>query len=180
MSEQNLLFTPMEINGMQLKNRMVRSATYERMATEDGKVTDQLINFYSKLAKGGVSLIMLGYAYVQENGHCAPSQIGIYSDDHIPGLKKLVDEIHNQEAKVGLQIVHAGRQTTPAAIGGQTPFAPSAIVILPELEPLFVLNVKSLVPEVVIVAFVFALPVRTVLQFNSIVPAEDKLILPIP
>ena len=133
MSEQNLLFTPMEINGMQLKNRMVRSATYEHMATEDGKVTDQLINFYSKLAKGGVGLIMLGYAYVQENGHCAPSQIGIYSDDHIPGLKNLVDEIHNQEAKVGLQIVHAGRQTTPAAIGGQTPFAPSAI----EPDPLY-------------------------------------------
>src|SRR5210317_2225859 len=107
MSEQNLLFTPMEINGMQLKNRLVRSATYEHMAAEDGKATDQLINFYSKLAKGGVGLIMLGYAYVQENGHCSQSQIGIYSDDHIPGLKKLVDEIHNQDARVGLQIVHA-------------------------------------------------------------------------
>jgi len=46
MSKQDLLFTPMEINGMQLKNRLVRSATYEHMATEDGKVTDQLIKFY--------------------------------------------------------------------------------------------------------------------------------------
>ncbi|MDB4304106.1 NADH:flavin oxidoreductase, partial [Desulfosarcina sp.] len=47
----------MEINGMQLKNRLVRSATYENMAAEDGKVTDKLIKFYSKLAKGGVGLI---------------------------------------------------------------------------------------------------------------------------
>lgn len=133
MSEKNILFTPMKINGMQLKNRLVRSATYEHMATEDGKVTDQMINFYSKLAKGGVGLIMLGYTYIQENGHCAPGQIGIYSDDHIPGLRKLVDEIHNHDAKVGLQIAHAGRQTTPAAIGGQIPLAPSAI----EPDPLF-------------------------------------------
>jgi 2,4-dienoyl-CoA reductase-like NADH-dependent reductase (Old Yellow Enzyme family) len=52
MSEQNLLFTPMEINGMQLKNRFVRSATYEHMAAEDGKATDQLINFYSTKIMG--------------------------------------------------------------------------------------------------------------------------------
>src|SRR5210317_711858 len=72
MSEQNLLFTPMEINGMQLKNRLVRSATYEHMAAEDGKATDQLINFYSKLAKGGVGLIILGATYVPQNGHGLP------------------------------------------------------------------------------------------------------------
>lgn len=133
MGEQSLLFTPMEMNGMQLKNRLVRSATYEHMATEDGKVTDQLIDFYSKLAKGGVGLIVSGATYVKENGHGLPGQIGISSDDHIPGLKDLVDEIHDHDAKVALQIYHAGRQTTPAAIGGETPMAPSAI----EPDPLF-------------------------------------------
>jgi 2,4-dienoyl-CoA reductase-like NADH-dependent reductase (Old Yellow Enzyme family) len=143
MSEQNLLFTPMEINGMQLKNRLVRSATYEHMATEDGKVTDQLINFYSKLAKGGVGLIVLGLANVQENGQGFPSQISIYSDDHIAGLKKLVDEIHNQGARVSLQIAHAGRQTIPAAIGGQTPVAPSAI----EPDPLFNTSPREMTEE---------------------------------
>jgi 2,4-dienoyl-CoA reductase-like NADH-dependent reductase (Old Yellow Enzyme family) len=143
MSEQNLLFTPMEINGMQLKNRLVRSATYEHMATEDGKVTDQLINYYSKLAKGGVGLIVLGLANVQENGQGFPSQISIYSDDHIAGLKNLVDEIHNQGARVSLQIAHAGRQTIPAAIGGQTPVAPSAI----EPDPLFNTSPREMTEE---------------------------------
>jgi 2,4-dienoyl-CoA reductase-like NADH-dependent reductase (Old Yellow Enzyme family) len=133
MSENNLLFTPTEINGMQLKNRLVRSATYEHMATEDGKVTDQLIRFYSRLAKGGVGLIILGAAYVQESGHGLPCQIGISNDDHILGLKKLVDEIHDHDARVALQIYHAGRQTTSAEIGGQTPIAPSAI----EPDPLY-------------------------------------------
>ena len=58
------------------------------------------------------------------------------------------------------------------------PLAPSAIVILPEFVLLFVCNVKSLVPEVVIAAFVFDLPTRTVLEFNKIpgiaVLAEDN------
>jgi len=62
----------MASNGMPLKNRLVRSATYEHMAAEDGKATDQLINFYSKLAKGGVGLIILGATYVPQNGHGLP------------------------------------------------------------------------------------------------------------
>lgn len=143
MSEQKMLFTPMAINGMELKNRLVRSATYEHMATEDGKVTDQLIKFYSKLAKGGVGLIVLGHAYVQENGRALPYQIGIYSDDHIAGLRDLVDEIHNQGARVALQIAHAGRQTMPDAIGGQTPVAPSAI----EPDPLFNTSPREMTEE---------------------------------
>ena len=143
MNGQNLLFTPMEINGMQLKNRLVRSATYEHMATEDGKATDQLINFYSKLAKGGVGLIILGATYVQDNGHGLPCQIGISNDDHIPGLKKLVDEIHDQDAKVALQLYHAGRQTTSTVIGGQTPIAPSAI----EPDPLYNTSPREMTEE---------------------------------
>jgi 2,4-dienoyl-CoA reductase-like NADH-dependent reductase (Old Yellow Enzyme family) len=127
MSEQKLLFTPMEINGMAVKNRLVRSATFEHMATEDGKVTDQLIKFYSRLANGGVGLIVLGHAFVQENGRALPGQMGVYSDAHIAGLKDLVDEIHHQGARVALQLAHAGRQTMADAIGGQTPIAPSAI-----------------------------------------------------
>lgn len=127
MEEQNLLFTPIEISGMLLNNRLVRSATYEAMADEVGKVTNRLINFYNRLAKGGVGLIILGYGYVQENGRAMPFQIGISRDEHIPGLKKLVDEIHNYDTKVALQIMHAGRQTTPERLGGKTPIAPSAI-----------------------------------------------------
>jgi 2,4-dienoyl-CoA reductase-like NADH-dependent reductase (Old Yellow Enzyme family) len=132
MSAQNLLFTPMEINGMQVKNRLVRSATYEAMAAEDGSVTDRLIGLYTTLAKGGVGLIITGYAYIQENGRCMQFQTGVSSNDNIPGLKKLVDAVHEQGGKIALEIFHSGRQTTPALIGGQTPMAPSAM----EADPL--------------------------------------------
>jgi 2,4-dienoyl-CoA reductase-like NADH-dependent reductase (Old Yellow Enzyme family) len=130
---ERLLYEPTTINNMSLKNRMVKSATYESMASEDGSVTDQLIDMYTSLAKGGVGLIITGYAYIQENGHCMPLQTGVFSDDNIPGLRKLADAVHAEGGKIALQIAHAGRQTTPTLIGGQTPIAPSAI----EADPLF-------------------------------------------
>ena len=143
MAEHNLLFTPITINGMLLENRLVRSATYENMAAQDGKVTDKLIKFYSQLAKGGVGLIVLGHAGVQDNGRASLTQIGIYSDDHIKGLKQLVNEIHNHGAKVALQIAHAGRQTIPEKIGGQAPVAPSAI----EPDPLYKTSPREMTEE---------------------------------
>ena len=143
MNEQSLLFTPTEINGMQLKNRLVKSATYEAMAAEDGSVTDQLIDMYTSLAKGGVGLIITGYAYVQENGHCMPLQTGVFSDDNIPGLQKLADAVHEEGGTIALQIAHSGRQTFPALIGGQTPMAPSAI----EEDPFFHIKPRAMTTE---------------------------------
>jgi 2,4-dienoyl-CoA reductase-like NADH-dependent reductase (Old Yellow Enzyme family) len=121
------------INNMSLNNRLVRSATYESMAAEDGTVTDQLIELHTTLAKGGVGLIITGYAYVQENGHCTPFQTGVFSDDNLPGLRKLADAVHAEGGKIALEIVHSGRQTTPALLGGQTPMAPSDM----EADPFF-------------------------------------------
>ena len=143
MNEQSLLFTPKEINGMQLKNRLVKSATYEAMAAEDGSVTDQLIDMYTSLAKGGVGLIITGYAYIQENGHCMPLQTGVFSDDNIPGLQKLADAVHEEGGTIALQIAHSGRQTFPALIGGQTPMAPSAI----EEDPFFHIEPRAMTTE---------------------------------
>jgi 2,4-dienoyl-CoA reductase-like NADH-dependent reductase (Old Yellow Enzyme family) len=57
---KGLLYEPTTINNMSLKNRLVKSATYEAMATEDGSVTDQLIAMYTSLAKGVVELIITG------------------------------------------------------------------------------------------------------------------------
>jgi len=127
MGAQNLLGQPFIINKLQLKNRIVRSGTYEAMATDDGKVTEKLQKLYRSLAQGGAGLIIPGYAFVEKSGQCATRQIGIFSDDHISGLKKLVQTMREHGAKTVLQLAHAGRQTVPARIGGKTPMAPSSI-----------------------------------------------------
>lgn len=139
-----MLFEPREINGMDLKNRIVRSATYENMATEDGKITDKAEKYYAQLAKGGTGLIIPGHAFVHKSGQAGPNQIGVYNDDCIPGLKRLADEVHKHGAKVALQLAHAGRQTAPELIG-ETTIAPSAIEMNPKPREMNVDDISTII-----------------------------------
>ena len=109
---------------MEIQNRFVHSATYECMADINGEVTDKLIKRYRQIVKGGVGLIIPGYLFIMPNGRAVHYQTGIYNDDMIEGLKKLVDAVHNEGGKIAFQLAHSGRQTTKDAIG-QTPLAPS-------------------------------------------------------
>jgi 2,4-dienoyl-CoA reductase-like NADH-dependent reductase (Old Yellow Enzyme family) len=115
----------MKIRDMEVKNRFVRSATYESMAKETGEVTDELVNLYRHLAAGEVGLIITGYTFIHRLGRAFQYQAGIHSDEMIPGLKRMVDAVHREEGKILFQISHAGRQTTKAKIG-QTPIGPSS------------------------------------------------------
>ena len=115
---------------MEVNNRFVRSATIENLAKEDGEVTEKLIKLYSTLAKGEIGLIIPGYMYVHPLGQAYKYQTGIYKDDLIPGLKKIVDAIHEEDGKVVFQIVHAGLQTFSRLIG-TTPVGPSGDIINP-------------------------------------------------
>jgi len=120
----SVLFTPKAIGETEIKNRFVHSATYECMADYKGEVTDKLVNRYSRLAKGGVGLVIPGYCFVSQNGRAMNFQTGIHNDDMIAGLKKLVDAVHTDGSKIAFQLVHSGRQTAKDTIG-QTQIAPS-------------------------------------------------------
>jgi 2,4-dienoyl-CoA reductase-like NADH-dependent reductase (Old Yellow Enzyme family) len=121
----SILFTPMNIGDVQIKNRFIHSATYEVMSLETGEVSDKLIKRYQNLAKGEVGLIIPGYMYVHPLGRSYRYQTGIHNDDMIPGLTKLVESVHQEGGKIVFQLAHAGRQTTKALIG-QTPIGPSS------------------------------------------------------
>jgi 2,4-dienoyl-CoA reductase-like NADH-dependent reductase (Old Yellow Enzyme family) len=120
----SVLFHPKAIGESEIKNRFVHSATFECMADDSGAVTDKLIKRYSRLAKGGVGLIIPGYCFIMSNGRAMNYQIGIHNDSMIDGLKMLVDAVHNEGGKIALQLVHSGRQTAKDTIG-QTQIAPS-------------------------------------------------------
>ena len=119
------LFTPIDLGNVQVKNRFIHSATYEVMALETGEVTDKLIKRYQNLAKGEVGLIIPGYMYVHPLGRSYKHQTGIHNDHMIPGLRKLVEAVHQEGGKIAFQLAHAGRQTTKSMIG-QTPLGPSS------------------------------------------------------
>jgi 2,4-dienoyl-CoA reductase-like NADH-dependent reductase (Old Yellow Enzyme family) len=109
---------------MQIENRFVHSATCESMATESGEATDDMVKRYCNLAKGDVGLIISGFLYVHPLGRAFRYQAGIYNDDLIPGLKRVVEAVHQEGGKIAFQLAHAGRQTKKELID-QTPIGPS-------------------------------------------------------
>lgn len=104
------VFEPIKINNLELKNRVMRSATWDGSADEDGGVTDDSFKRYQELGRGDIGLIVTGYAFVSHPlGQANPGQYGIYSDSLIPGWKRLVKAVHQAgKSKIAMQIVHAG------------------------------------------------------------------------
>lgn len=119
------LFDTTTINGMTLANRFVRSATYEGMANADLTVSQRLIDLMVALAKGGIGLIITGLAPVTKDGQNMPWQIGIHSDDFIPGLTQMTGAVHDVGGKIVIQIAHGGAQGNPELTGEL--LGPSAI-----------------------------------------------------
>ena len=113
---------PGRIGTLEIRNRLVRAATSETMATDRGEVTDQLIGLYAKLADGGAGLLMTGHIYVEPRGQCSPRQIGIYSDDLVPGLERLTTAVHSCGGLIFAELSHAGSQSIMPDIA---PVAPS-------------------------------------------------------
>ena len=105
------LFESIEIKGLRLKNRSVRSATWTGMAEPDGRYSNKLIKLTTGLAKGEVGLIITGFAYVLPNGKALAGQAGIHNDAMIPRLKEATKKVHKAGGKICMQIVHAGAQT---------------------------------------------------------------------
>ncbi|MCL0046870.1 NADH:flavin oxidoreductase [Thermodesulfovibrionales bacterium] len=122
-----MLFEPISIAGIDLKNRIVRSATFEKRADDDGFVTESLIDLYVELSKGGAGLIITGNALVHVTGRSAPQMLCIHNDFYTAKLKRLAEAVHKNGGKVMIQLVHGGRQCFPAHIGMERPIAPSEV-----------------------------------------------------
>jgi len=121
-----LLVTPKSIGNVRIKNRFVRAATYEGLADESGRVTDDLVSVYTRLAQGDIGLILSSFMYVHPLGQALKNQIGIHSDEAIPGLSRLADAVHGSGGRIAFEITHSGRQAKAELIG-QRPYGPSAI-----------------------------------------------------
>jgi len=130
-----ILFKPIKIDGMVLKNRFVRTATAERMASQDGGFTQEMVNLYKRLARGGVGLIITGHSYIHPLGKADRRMTGIHKDGLIPALKKLVKEVHKFKTKIVMQINHCGGMRDKD-VGDETPIGPSKI----EYEPLKIIS----------------------------------------
>ncbi|MFH1295885.1 MAG: NAD(P)/FAD-dependent oxidoreductase [Bacteroidota bacterium] len=105
------LSQPGLIGTLKLKNRIVKAPQHTGLSNPDGSVTDRMLRYYSDVAKGGVGMIVVEYAWIDNDAsRASPCQLGIASMDHIPGLSLLAQTIQANGAKAAIQISHAGRQ----------------------------------------------------------------------
>jgi 2,4-dienoyl-CoA reductase-like NADH-dependent reductase (Old Yellow Enzyme family) len=123
------LFDAIEIAGVHLFNRLMRSATWEGMCGEDGSPPPRLADLYRQLVAGGVGLIISGYATVRADGGQLSGQMGIHDDLLLPALQGLTRAVHEENGRIFCQLVHAGglSATNPLApSGGPSPFFKNA------------------------------------------------------
>ncbi len=123
-TQRPLYLTPGQLGTLSIRNRLIRAATSDSMANDDGGVSDDLLTFYKTLAQGGAGLLITGHMYVEPSGQYTPKQVGIHDDRHISGLRRLTDIVHDNNGKIFAEISHAGSQSTIATL---TPIAPSVI-----------------------------------------------------
>ena len=120
------LFTQGTIGSMIIKNRLVMPPMVRNYADTKGLVTQRYIDHIASIAKGGVGMLILEASYVSQEGQGFINELSISSDAVIPGLQKLAAVAHAQQAKIGIQIFHGGRQAS-SKISGLQSVAPSPI-----------------------------------------------------
>ena len=120
-----LLFSPIRINSLLLKNRIVMTAMHLGY-TPEGKVTDRLVEFYALRARGGAGLIIVGGCTIDPWAGMA-DMISIMDDTFVPGLQRLTSAVTSGGAKIAAQLYQAGRYAHSSMIGGRKPFSASAV-----------------------------------------------------
>jgi 2,4-dienoyl-CoA reductase-like NADH-dependent reductase (Old Yellow Enzyme family) len=107
----SILFDSVNIGNMTIRNRFVRSATYDGCAEKNGHVSQKQNKLFEELARGGVGLIIIGITYVHSSGQISPFQNSLSSDDCVPGFRRLSEIVHREGARIAVQLFHAGRET---------------------------------------------------------------------
>lgn len=107
-----------------MKNRIVMAPMCQYSVTaKDGVPNEWHYVHYTSRAIGGVGLIIMEMTDVEPDGRITDYDLGLWSDDHIPAFQRIIDSVHQYDAKIGIQIAHAGRKAEDAP----EPVAPSAI-----------------------------------------------------
>ena len=117
MTKFRKLLTPIKLKNLELKNRVVMPPMCQYSAV-DGVPNDWHLVHYTSRAVGGVGLIIVEMTNVAPNGRISPHCLGLWNDAQQQAFKKIVDSVHAQGAKIGVQIAHAGRkaQDEPNAV----------------------------------------------------------------
>jgi 2,4-dienoyl-CoA reductase-like NADH-dependent reductase (Old Yellow Enzyme family) len=126
---ESIVFSPGRIGTLEIKNRLIRSATFENAATSQGGVSDSLVDLYRSLAKGGVGLIITGVIGVYPKALAPHGLMRVDDDSCIASLARIPQVVHevDPDCRVMLQLHHPGRQIVHQQDGPKlVSFAPRA------------------------------------------------------
>jgi 2,4-dienoyl-CoA reductase-like NADH-dependent reductase (Old Yellow Enzyme family) len=136
---QSRLFTPLQLAGVTFSNRIFVSPMCQ-YSSEDGFSNDWHLVHLGSRAVGGAALVLTEASAVLAEGRISPQDLGLWKDDHIAGLRRIVEFLHGQGARAGIQLAHAGRKASmtrpwagverylpPSEGGWRDVMAPSAV-----------------------------------------------------
>jgi 2,4-dienoyl-CoA reductase-like NADH-dependent reductase (Old Yellow Enzyme family) len=139
LSHRSKLFSPIQLSGLTIPNRVFVSPMCQ-YSSEDGFSNDWHLVHLGSRAVGGAGLVFTEAAAVLPEGRITPQDLGFWKDEHIPGLKRIVDFLHGQGVRAAIQLAHAGRKAsmarpwapdqrylTPSEGGWQNVMAPSPV-----------------------------------------------------
>ena len=135
------LFDPLQLRDLSLSNRIVVSPMCQ-YSSVDGFASDWHLVHLGSRAVGGAALVLTEATAVTASGRISPSDLGIYRDEHIEMLGRIVKFIHQQGSAAGIQLAHAGRKASTAppwnggakvevADGGWEPVGPTSAPFAP-------------------------------------------------
>ena len=115
------LFSPVTLGAVTLRNRIAMAPLTRQMADADGTPTDEMAAYYARRARGGLGLIVTEGTYEQDafQSRAYLSQPGIANAAHVAGWKKVCDAVHDNGAKIVIQLMHGGRVCDPRTLGGK-------------------------------------------------------------
>jgi 2,4-dienoyl-CoA reductase-like NADH-dependent reductase (Old Yellow Enzyme family) len=112
------LFEHTVIGGVKVKNQLVRSATLENSADEDGRYNRRMTTLYGELAEGGSGTIISGMVGVDENSRISPCMVKAYDDTFSERLGKPAALVHSHGSGLIVQIAHCGVKVPQTDCGG--------------------------------------------------------------
>jgi 2,4-dienoyl-CoA reductase-like NADH-dependent reductase (Old Yellow Enzyme family) len=112
-----MLFTPITIGPLTLRNRSIRAAAFEGMCANN-TITNQLIDYHRSVASGGIGMTTVAYAAINKTGLSFKHQLWL-REEILPDLKKLTDSIHKENAAASIQLGHCGNMAKKSVIGSR-------------------------------------------------------------
>ena len=120
------LLAPGRIGPLHLRNRIIMAPMGSNFAEADGHCGERIQAYYEARAEGGAGLLIMGVCAIAfPAGTAEPYQVGISSDDFIPGLSRLAERVHKHGAKIAMQLQHAGKNAIRDMAAGRPLWVPS-------------------------------------------------------